>query len=305
MRSNSTARARRAARASDAHLAAGLDLAAERAQQRGHRVGDGLRAADRRPASRRRARAVISISPKPAVARLVERLASSARRCRRAARARAAPREARARQACGRAQPRAREPRRGSGWRGERSGPSRSSTSDSQSPTSGSHQLRDRRPRRRRARRRSRSTERCSATAVPSSSGCASGISGCTSSSPCSASGSDAQERRGERERVDRRADVVPEAGQRQLRRARAAADRRGRLEHAHRAARPGERDRGGQAVRARADDDRVQLTYAPYSRAWPFSLSYSSCPITPESSSRLLCSIWAAALRLGSVGRS
>ena len=40
-------------------------------------------------------------------------------------------------------------------------------------------------------------------------------------------------------------------------------------------------------------------LTYAPYSRAWPFSLSYSSCPITPESSSRLLCSIWAAALRL------
>ena len=67
------------------------------------------------------------------------------------------------------------------------------------------------------------------------------------------------EERRHQRERVDRRADVVDEAGERELSRARAAADRLPRLEHAHRDAGTGQRDRRGQAVRPGADDDRVR----------------------------------------------
>ena len=67
-----------------------------------------------------------------------------------------------------------------------------------------------------------------------------------------------AQEGGRQRERVDRRAHVVPESRQRQLGRPRPAADRLRRLQHAHRAAGLCERDRGGQAVRAGADHDGV-----------------------------------------------
>jgi hypothetical protein len=67
-----------------------------------------------------------------------------------------------------------------------------------------------------------------------------------------------AEEGRGGRERVDRGADVVAEPGQRQLRGARSAADRVPRLEHEHGASRLGKSDRGGQPVRAGADDDGV-----------------------------------------------
>jgi hypothetical protein len=57
---------------------------------------------------------------------------------------------------------------------------------------------------------------------------------------------------------VDRRADVVPEAGERQLGRARAAADAVLRLEDEDRASGLRESDRGGEPVRAGADDDCV-----------------------------------------------
>jgi hypothetical protein len=55
---------------------------------------------------------------------------------------------------------------------------------------------------------------------------------------------------------MDRRADVVAEPGQRQLRGARAAADRVLRLDDADRVSGLRERDRGGEAVRPRAHDD-------------------------------------------------
>ncbi len=64
-------------------------------------------------------------------------------------------------------------------------------------------------------------------------------------------------ERRGG-ERVDRGADVVTKAGQRQLRSARAAADRVLRLEDENRATGLRQRERRREAVRTRADDDRV-----------------------------------------------
>jgi hypothetical protein len=57
---------------------------------------------------------------------------------------------------------------------------------------------------------------------------------------------------------VDRGADVVAEAGQRELGRARAAADGVLRLEDEDRAAGLREGDRGRQPVRAGADDDGV-----------------------------------------------
>jgi hypothetical protein len=50
----------------------------------------------------------------------------------------------------------------------------------------------------------------------------------------------------------------VAEAGERELRRARPAADGVARLEDANRPPGLGNGDRGGQAVRARADDDGV-----------------------------------------------
>ena len=67
-----------------------------------------------------------------------------------------------------------------------------------------------------------------------------------------------AQERRGERERVNGRAGVVHEAGQRQLGGAAASAEARLGLEHAHAAAGPGQGDCRSQPVRAGPDDDRL-----------------------------------------------
>jgi hypothetical protein len=57
---------------------------------------------------------------------------------------------------------------------------------------------------------------------------------------------------------MDRRADVMAEAGKRQLRRSRSAADSIGGLEDEDRASGLRESDAGSQPVRAGADDDRV-----------------------------------------------
>jgi hypothetical protein len=57
---------------------------------------------------------------------------------------------------------------------------------------------------------------------------------------------------------VDRRADVVPKAGERQLGSPDASADRVVGLENENGSPRLRERDRSGEAVRPRADDDRV-----------------------------------------------
>jgi hypothetical protein len=65
-----------------------------------------------------------------------------------------------------------------------------------------------------------------------------------------------AKERRRGRERMDRRADVVTEARKGQLERARPAADRVLRLDDEDGASCLRECDRGGEAVRACADDD-------------------------------------------------
>src|SRR5262249_12980588 len=63
---------------------------------------------------------------------------------------------------------------------------------------------------------------------------------------------------RGDRHRVDRGAEIVLEAGQRQLSRASAAAKSRLSFEDDDRAALLGNCDRRGQAVGARADDEGV-----------------------------------------------
>ena len=57
---------------------------------------------------------------------------------------------------------------------------------------------------------------------------------------------------------MNRRADVVPVTGQRQLERPRAAADRVLRLQDEDGASGLGESDGGGKPVRARTDDDGV-----------------------------------------------
>ena len=57
---------------------------------------------------------------------------------------------------------------------------------------------------------------------------------------------------------MDGRTDIVPEAGQRQLGRARPPADRRRGLDHQHRPARARQGHGRGQPVRPRADDDGV-----------------------------------------------
>ena len=67
------------------------------------------------------------------------------------------------------------------------------------------------------------------------------------------------EERRSSRERMDRGADVVHEAGLGQLCRAGPSAERLRPLHDEHRAARACHRDRRGQAVRARPDDDGVR----------------------------------------------
>jgi hypothetical protein len=66
------------------------------------------------------------------------------------------------------------------------------------------------------------------------------------------------EERGDGRKGVDRRANVMAEARERQLGGACAASDRVARLEDEDRAAGLGEGDRGGEAVRPRADDDGV-----------------------------------------------
>ena len=68
-----------------------------------------------------------------------------------------------------------------------------------------------------------------------------------------------AEERRGQREGHDRRAHVVAEPGEGQLPGPCAAADGRGRLVDPHRSPGPGKGDGRGEAVRPRADDDRVE----------------------------------------------
>jgi hypothetical protein len=67
-----------------------------------------------------------------------------------------------------------------------------------------------------------------------------------------------AEKRRRGRERMDRGADVVPESRKRQLGGARAAADRVPSFEDEDGAAGLGQRERGGEPVRAGADDDGV-----------------------------------------------
>jgi hypothetical protein len=66
------------------------------------------------------------------------------------------------------------------------------------------------------------------------------------------------EERRSRGERMDGGTDVVPERGQRQLGRARAAADRALRLEDEDGASGLREGDGGGEPIRAGADDDCV-----------------------------------------------
>ncbi len=69
-------------------------------------------------------------------------------------------------------------------------------------------------------------------------------------------------------ERMDRRAHVVPKPGQRQLVGTHAAADPVGRLVHDHVEAGAGERDRRGEPVRPRTDDDRLTGRRAPRAHA-------------------------------------
>ncbi len=68
-----------------------------------------------------------------------------------------------------------------------------------------------------------------------------------------------AKERRRDPERVDRRADVVDEARQRQLGRPRASANRVGGLEDAYSDTGPRQHDRRGEPVRPGTDHDRVR----------------------------------------------
>ena len=78
-----------------------------------------------------------------------------------------------------------------------------------------------------------------------------------------------AQEGRSERQGVHRRARVVHEAGQRQLLRAAAAAHGLGALDEGDPAAGPGQHDRRGQPVGARADyDGVVRVLRQPRDRA-------------------------------------
>src|SRR5918996_568908 len=77
---------------------------------------------------------------------------------------------------------------------------------------------------------------------------------------PVLGQGHRAEERRAGDEGVDPGADVVDEAGQRQLGGAHGAARLLGTLAHEDDEPGAGERERGREPVRARADDDRVRL---------------------------------------------
>ena len=103
------------------------------------------------------------------------------------------------------------------------------------------------------------SVDRSSRTAVPSSSGWASGTGGWIHSRPCSASGSRRNSGEATPERVDRRADIVGEARAASAPRSgRAAAGRAGGLADQHRAPGPSQHDRRRQPVRAGPDDDGI-----------------------------------------------
>jgi hypothetical protein len=67
-----------------------------------------------------------------------------------------------------------------------------------------------------------------------------------------------AKKRGSDESRMDRRANVMPKSRERQLRGASSATDRLLRLDDAYRAPSLSERDRGGKAIRPRADDNGV-----------------------------------------------
>ncbi len=239
-----------------AHLAVGLDLAAERPQQRRHRVGDRLRAPDGcRPAdavaeqeqheSERRGRAIVDRTHR------VGGVAGKQRPC-------SLAREARVGQSGRRAEGRQAEARGGNrvAWRPERRAEQiadqllprvgERSHEPAVGPRIGAEAVRglgDRPVQHDRASVVERVGERDLRM---------------HELEPVLAQRQPAHEGRADHERVDRRADVVAEAGLRQLLGAGAPADRRRRLEHQHRAPRLCDRDRRGEPVRARADDDRV-----------------------------------------------
>ena len=119
-------------------------------------------------------------------------------------------------------------------------------------------------------------TDRSSTAARPPSSGWATGASGWTSSTPRAARSIEAKNGERERQRQDRRADVVAEPGQRQLRGPGPATGRRGGLVDADRAPGTGQGDGRGQAVRSGPDDDRVD---AGRSRVAPRPLSDPAGP--------------------------
>ena len=254
VRSSSTARTPRTS-AERADLAAGLDLAAQRAQERGHRIGDGLRAAGGdRPAD-----AVAEHHQREPEARR-GRGAERAHRVRGVAGqqgAGARAREARAGEARGRAQSRAREAHVGAGVAWDAQGAEQ--VLEQHVPVVDE-----------------RLQQRAIGIAVGSEAlgrlvhgamqrHCRAVVErmgdrdlGMGELEPVLPQRQATQERRGEREGVDRRADVVPESGQRELGAAQAAADLVRGLEHEHGAPCLGERDRSRQAIGARAHDDRV-----------------------------------------------
>ena len=224
--------------------------------------GEPLRAAARRAASRPRGRASPSISPNAAVGGCVRAAASSARRARRrSARARS-PRNASARE----------RRRRQRGARG-RSARARADGADGRAARAGPphERVASRRERRDQPRvaaaQSSPSVAPVAATSRSSSRRCpvverVGERRTATGSTRRRARASGSVRRNGERdaERMDRRAHVVhgtraASARPTACRRRRVSA----RLEHAHRHARPRQRDRRGQPVRPGADDDRIR----------------------------------------------
>ena len=140
------------------------------------------------------------------------------------------------------------------GCRGRRSGPSRSASRPCGSRRNGAKVRRYRSASSPSAAAVSAS-ERRSITAGSSSSGWATDAGGWIQRRPCASRSERAEERRQDARGVTARADVVPEPGQRELRRARAAADLVARFEHAHRQrprarARPRRRVRSGPSRR-------------------------------------------------------
>ena len=116
--------------------------------------------------------------------------------------------------------------------------------------------------------RRSPPRDRSRTAARPPSSGCATGASGWIDLDAARGEVDRAEERRGERQRQDRRAHVVAEPGERQLHGPGPATGLVGGLVDADRAPGTGQRDRRGQAVRPGPDDDRVDRRLAHGSRS-------------------------------------